>query len=224
MKEYKLKLPKQYVQFTTTELTFSINYIRSRRPSVIYFILHLYNVEDKEIYWDATQEEVKTLDVSESDDSKVAFKSERCVVGTAFSLEGGDFIYPFDIKEELLKETVYTRLEIRTLGINSENPLYFAELMFESGHNHEGYHEPSELTTSHTIDLPSNTYANLYDGKDCYLQVIRPHKESFHTDKLDKAEYTILAPHFMEEEDVDSHVAVFLECMNQTEQTIDVLR
>ena len=107
MNEYRLKLPKQHRLFDVdssdnTTLTFTINHIRSRVPSVIYFILHLYNVEDKEIYWDATQGEVKTLEESESDDTKVAFKSDRCVVGTAFSLEGGDFIYPFDIKKELL--------------------------------------------------------------------------------------------------------------------------
>lgn len=222
MKQYSLKLPRQYVLFSTNELTFSINYLRSRRPSVIYFILHLYNVDKDEIYLDNGV--VRTLDVPESDDSKVAFKSDRCVVGTAYSTEGGDFIYPFEVDEKLTDVAVYSKIEIRTLGVDSENPLYFAEMMFEEGHDHTGYHEPSELSNSHTIDLPTTTYANVYDAEGNYLQVIRPKGESFNTNNLSKAEYTILAPHFEDELEVDGHVAVYLECMNQTEQTIDVLR
>jgi hypothetical protein len=77
---------------------------------------------------------------------------------------------------------------------------------------------PEENASYKTVD------GVLYTKDGTYLQVIRPNLNDFSTDKLDGAEYTVLAPHFDDEPDVDGHVAVFLECMNQTEQTIDVLR
>ena len=64
----------------------------------------------------------------------------------------------------------------------------------------------------------------MYDKDGNYLQVIRPNKESFHTDRLDGAEITILAPHFNDDSGFDNDVSVFIEALNQTEQTINVLR
>ena len=210
MIEYRLKLPKQNVLFDTVDLTFSINHLRSRRPSIIYFILHLYDMSNNEIL---------------IDDNPV-FISERSVVGTKFDLENADYVYTFSIPQSALDSAVYNQLEIRTLGVDSENPLYFSELMLQEGTEYNGYHVPRELDkmNSHTIELPSNLYANLYDKDGNYLQVIRPNKEQFNTNTLNKAQYTILAPHFESDEDVDSHIAVFLEAMNQREQKIDVLR
>lgn len=210
MIEYRLKLPKQNVLFDTVDLTFSINHLRSRRPSIIYFILHLFDMSNNEIL---------------VDDNPV-FVSERSVVGTKFDLENADYVYTFSIPQSALDSAVYNQLEIRTLGVDSENPLYFSELMLQEGTEYNGYHVPQELDkmNSHTIELPSNLYANLYDKDGNYLQVIRPNKEQFNTNTLNKAQYTILAPHFESDEDVDSHIAVFLEAMNQREQKIDVLR
>lgn len=210
MIEYRLKLPKQNVLFDTVDLTFSINHLRSRRPSIIYFILHLFDMSNNEIL---------------IDDNPV-FVSERSVVGTKFDLENADYVYTFSIPQSALDSAVYNQLEIRTIGVDSENPLYFSELMLQEGTEYNGYHVPQELDkmNSHTIELPSNLYANLYDKDGNYLQVIRPNKEQFNTNTLNKAQYTILAPHFESDEDVDSHIAVFLEAMNQREQKIDVLR
>lgn len=210
MIEYRLKLPKQNVLFDTVDLTFSINHLRSRRPSIIYFILHLYDMSNNEIL---------------VDDNPV-FVSERSVVGTKFDLENADYVYTFSIPQSALDSAVYNQVEIRTIGVDSENPLYFSELMLQEGTEYNGYHVPQELDkmNSHTIELPSNLYANLYDKDGNYLQVIRPNKEQFNTNTLNKAQYTILAPHFESDEDVDSHIAVFLEAMNQREQKIDVLR
>ena len=53
--------------------------------------------------------------------------------------------------------------------------------------------------------------------------MIRPNMEDFHTTVLDGAEVTILAPHFNDEEEIDNHISVFYEAMNQTEQVITVL-
>jgi len=211
IEEYRLKLPKTHREFDDDKLVFTINHIRSRRPSILYFILHCYRIDG------STEILVN---------NKPVYTSPRGVIGTMFSDEGCDYTQPFTIPSSVdIEDIYYVQLELRTLGINSENPLYFSELMFEEGTEFDGYHTPNEQsTTAHSIELPSNYYANLYDGEDNYLQVIRPNKETFATDNLPKAQYTILAPHFADEDDVDSHIAVFTEAMNQTEQRIDVLR
>jgi len=210
MIEYRLKLPKQNILFEDTDLTFSINHLRSRRPSIIYFILHLFDIDNNEILID----------------NNPVYTSERSVVGTKFDLENADYVCTFEISQTALDKAIYSQLELRTLGVDSENPLYFSELMLQEGKEFNGYHVPQEMDkmNSHSIELPNNLYANLYDNNGNYLQVIRPNKEPFNTNTLNKAQYTILAPHFESDEDVDSHVAVFLEAMNQTEQKIDVLR
>lgn len=205
MIEYRLLLPKQHRLFDETDLTFTINHIRSRRPSILYFLLHFYNQENEEVH---------------------TYTSPRGVIGTVFSDEGCDYTQTFSIDKDIVLDTVYVQLELRTLGISSENPLYFNELMLQEGTEFNGYHVPRELDKmyKHMIELPASQYANLYDSEGNYLQVIRPNKESFDTNTLNKAQYTILAPHFEDEEEYDNHVAVYLEAMNQTEQKIDVLR
>lgn len=205
MIEYRLLLPKQNKLFDESTLTFTVNHMRSRRPSVFYFLLHLFDMDDVEIY---------------------TYTSPRSAVGTAFDLDSPDYLETFELPSDIVEKSTYVQLELRTLGVNSENPLYFSELMLQEGDSFNGYHIPSsyDKLNSHTIELPSNLYANLYDNEGNYLQVIRPNKEGFNTNTLNKAQYTILAPHFNDEEEVDSHIAVFLEAMNQTEQKIDVLR
>ena len=232
MIEYRLKLPLQRKLFDTSDLTFTINHIRSRRPSVMYFMFHCYTIDSQKSY------DVETGEVQYSDeiliDDKPLYTSPRTVIGTSYGDEPSythsftlPSTYVLDTKtRKVLEDTAYSMVEIVTLGIDSENPLYFNELMLQEGSKFNGYHEPSEMEkmNSHTIDLPSSMYANLYDGDMNYLQVIRPNKERFNTNNLMKAQYTILAPHFSEEDEVDSHMAVFYEAINQTEQRVDVLR
>lgn len=196
--QYHLKFPVTQVLFTKTQLTFSINKIKSRLPSVLYFILHCYDMEMNEVY---------------------TYTSDRWVIGTVYEHRHTTF----EIDSILLDDFAYTQIELVTMGIDSENPLYFTECMLQEGEWDE-YHTPNEVAQSWFVGFKTNTYANLYNNDGDYLQVIRPHKEAFHTDKLDKAEVTILAPHFEDDEDFDDDVAVFIEAMNQREQTIDVLR
>ena len=196
--QYHLKFPVTQVLFTKTQLTFSINKIRSRLPSVLYFILHCYDMEMEEVY---------------------TYTSDRWVIGTVYEHRHTTF----EIDSSLLNDFAYTQIEIVTMGIDSENPLYFTECMLQEG-EWDSYHTPNEVQESWLVGFKTNTYANLYDNDGNYLQVIRPNKESLHTDILDKAEVTILAPHFEDDEDFDDDVAVFIEAMNQREQTIDVLR
>ena len=220
MLEYRLKLPLQRRNFEKTDFTFSIGHIRSRRPSVMYFILHCYDVTATKSVDEETGEITYSGEILV--DNKPVYTSDRTVIGTAYGDEPS-YINSFTIPD-VIDDTVYYMIEIITLGVDSENPLYFNRLMFQEGDTYNGYHEPSELLNYHTIELPQSMYANLYDSDGNYLQVIRPNKESFSTVQLDKAKYTILAPHFDDEDEVDSHIAVFLEALNQTEQRIDVLR
>ena len=234
MIEYRLKLPLQRKSFDDHELTFSITHLRSRRPSIMYFILHLYGMDCQKSVDDETDEFLYSDEILVND--KPIYTSPRTVVGTAYGDEPS-FIESFTIPtsyvmnnktRDVLEDTIYYMVEIRTLGVDSENPMYFNKLMLQEGdiNKYNGYHDPQEMTNSHSIELVDggNMYANLYDLEGNYLQVIRPNRESFNTNNLNKADYTILAPHFEVEDDVDNHVSVFLEAMNQTEQRIDVLR
>ena len=212
MLEYRLKLPKQQRLFNQRDLIFIINHIRSRRPSIIYFIFHCYDVSNDEIL------------ISDNP----VYTSPRFVVDTGYNTDGGEYVQSFSIPNGVsdINNIFYTQIEIRALNVDSENPLYFNQLMLQEddGTGFHEYHTPNEYINHHTIELPSNLYANLYDDDGNYLQVIRPNKESFSTNILDKAQYTILAPHFLDDDGVDGHVEVFLEALNQTEQRIDVLR
>ena len=147
------------------------------------------------------------------------YKSDRWVIGTVFEHRETTFTIPDSVREDC----AYTQIEIVTMGVDSENPLYFTEVMFQEDAFSE-YHKPSEELETYMITLHNNTYANLYSPNGNYLQVIRPNGEQFHTATLDGAEVTILAPHFESDEDFDDDVAVFIEAMNQREQTINVLR
>ena len=211
---YHLKFPFTQKLFDDdSDLSFTINKIRSRRPSVLYFILHCYDT---------------TLDNDGNPSVEVgSYTSSRWVIGTVYD----SYTELFHISDitfntgKSINDVAYVRLELVTLGVDSENPLYFTELMFQEG-EFDVYHKPSEEIRSEVVGLPSNgnNYANLFDSEGNYLQIIRPNHESFHTDKLDGAEVTILAPHFNEEDEHDNHINVFIEAMNQTEQTINVLR
>ena len=201
--QYHIKFPFTQVLFEKTELTFSINKIRSRKPSVLYFILHCFDMGKEEILVD----------------EKPVYTSNRWVIGQVYEHRHTTF----NITDEVREETAYTQLEIVAMGVDSENPLYFTEVMFQEG-EFDQYHKPSEEIQSYLITPHNNLYANLYKDDGNYLQVIRPNREGFKTDGLTGAEVTILAPHFESDEGFDDDVAVFIEAMNQREQTINVLR
>lgn len=224
MMEYKLKLPLQRRLFDDTTLTFTINHIRSRRPSVMYFKFHCYGIECTKQIIEETGEVWYTDEIYLEGTENPVYTSPRTVIGTAYGNEPS-YTHTFPIPD-VIEDTVYCMVEIILLGIDSENPLYFNQLMLQEGNQFNGYHDPLEMDkmNNHTIELLDSLYANLYDLDGNYLQVIRPNKEHFNTNSLLGAKHTILAPHFAEENEVDSHVAVYLEAMNQTEQKIDVLR
>jgi hypothetical protein len=195
---YSITFPQIPVQFDESDLTFSIGHIKSRMPSVIEMKLHCYDMTDTLL---------KT------------YTASRWVITTDYTHQECTFTVESDVQ----KDCIYVVPEIITFGVDNENPLWFSELMLNHG-EFTGYHSPSELATSSKVNFINNSYANMYDKDGNYLQVIRPNKESFHTDRLDGAEITILAPHFNDDSGFDNDVSVFIEALNQTEQTINVLR
>ena len=201
--EYHIKLPKQTVMFSNNQLTFSVHRMKSRLPSVCYFIFHLYNRADVEI---------KT-------NQKPVYVSERWAIDKTYST----YYNTFEIDEEYVDRAVKYQIEMVFINVNSENPVYFNGLMLNEG-EYEEYHEPMETATDKEIAFLNSSYANLYSNNECYLQVIRPTRTKMHTNKLDASQYTVICPHFDEESDVDHPINIFMEFINQTEQRIDVLR
>ena len=200
--EYHVLFNKTSSFFSEDDVTFTINKIRSRKPSVIYFKMYCYDMRDNLIE---------------------TYTSPRWIVGNP--VENGKAVYDkythqFNIPSA---NVASYQLELVALGVTSENPLYFTELMLQVG-EFEEYHTPSEVVEDVAIKLHNSAYVNLYNGEGDYLQVIRPKKTEFTTKTLKASDYTVLAPHFSDDSGVDDDVAVFLECINQTEQTINVLR
>lgn len=192
----RLKFIKQRIRFDETEISFTINRIKSRFPSVVYFIHHFFNQRNEEIGH---------------------YTSPEWIIGTEFQTQ----TTTYDVDADILEQSAYTQIELVCHNITSENPLYFTECMLKVGEFTE-YHKPSELLDSQQVVMNKNIYANIYNKDDNYLQVIRPNKAKFHTDKLDKCNATILAPHLEDESDLDDPVNLMLEYINMTEQTITI--
>lgn len=201
--EYLLKFPRTEILFNDTTVTFSINYIKSRLPSILYFKLHCFdkhgNTDDAEPIY--------------------TYVSSRWVIDTTYKRRSATF----DIPSEVRDNTVFTQIELVAIGITSENPLYFLGCMLNEGED-IGYHTPHENVIME-VGLLNSRYVNLYniDGEG-YLQVIRPQGDNIFTNKLPASTCTVLAPHFSDDVNMDDPITVFLEFLNQTEQRIDVLR
>ena len=198
--EYHIIFPKTQVNFTREDLIFIINHIKSRYTSTLYFKLHCYDKRNNEIY---------------------TYTSPRWLINETYSRRQRAFSLSSDVYDKIL----YTQIELITIGISSENPLYFTECMFSEydGDNME-YHVPNDVMKEVEIGLINSRYVNLYDGDGNFLQVIRPTAEDITNTTLLKSTCTVLAPHLYEESDIDDPVEVFMEYINQTEQIIDVLR
>ena len=205
--EYHIHFPKKRINFTEDTLTLSINHIKSRVTSVLFFKLKLYGS-------DGLDDDATPI---------YTYTSPRWVVDESYRRRTRTFDLPTDINES----TYYYKLEFVAIGISSENPLYFAEVMLNEGED-ATYHPPNEAIDPKTggvaVGLFNSRYANLYDDTGNFLQVIRPDGTDFSTNLLTACACTVLSPHFAEESDIDNPINVFMEFINQKEQIIDVLR
>ena len=196
--EYQLKFPILERTFNEKDLTFSINHIKSRLGSVLYF---------KFITYDYNQDVIET------------YTSQRWYIDTVYSRR----VQSFSISDESYNNTYYYRIILVLIGNDSENPLYFTECMLNEGRDLGIYHKPFEEVVKE-VGLFNSRYANLYFDDGNYLQVIRPQGESFMTNRITKSTCTVLAPHLAHESDMDDPVNIFLEFLHQREQRIDALR
>ena len=189
---------KQKVEFSDTELTFSIGHIKSRNASTVYFNLKLYDFNDNLIH---------------------TFTSNRWLITQNYHNRHATF----EIPKEVVNKAYHMVLELNAVGVSSENPLYFNELMLNEG-EYRKYHDNSKKKKSIKVKFNKSYYANLYNVDGKFLQVIRPAKGDIFTNKITASEVTVLAPHLEDEEEEDSPVNLFFEYANQREQRIDVLR
>jgi len=197
--EYHILLPLQHILFHDNELTFRIENVKSRYTSVLYFKLHCYNSQKEEIY--------------------TYTQRDRWIIVTDYHTR----THTFELPQMRLNDIAYTRIELITIGITSENPLYLTELMLKEGEDGD-YHIPLEASPELNISFNNSGYVNLYNNDGTFLQVIRPTRDEITTKRLLPSKCTVLAPHFDEESVMDDPINIFLEFINQKEQRIDVLR
>lgn len=213
--EYSLKFPKTPVLFMDETLTFAIYKMKSRLPSAVYFILHLYDEDDNEL-----TNPVK-IDGQTIYSEPVYILKNRWVVDDTYST----YYETFELPSEFVDRSVYYQIELRAYNVSSENPLFFKEVMFNEGEFEEEHHAPNEARKDVKVGFNKSSYANLYnDTLETYLQVIRPNRDAITTNELIKSSCTVLAPHIPSESSVDDPVNLFLEFINMTDQRIDVLR
>lgn len=183
-------------------LTFVVNHMKSRIPSVVYFVLHCYDIDGREI---------KVA-------KKPAYVGKRWVVDSTYS----KYVEKFKLSEKVLGKTSKVQVELVAIHINDNNPLYFNECMLTDRLFTE-YHKTDEAMEVAQISLIKNGYANLYMNKSKnYLQVIRPSKKAFTTHSLTANDITVLAPHIPNEPSVDEPTNLFIEFLNQTEQVTNI--
>ena len=197
--EYSIKFPKIQANFSSTNLVFIINQIKSRLTSVLYFKCHFYDRHNTIIY---------------------TYVSPRWVIDTEYKTRKRTF----SISNDVYKEVIDVQIELIAIGNSSENPLHFTECMFAEDDGINVYHMPNEVIKETNIGFLKSRYVNLYDRNGNYVQIIRPTGQDFTTKTLTKSTCTVLAPHLSNEGDIDDDVNVFMEFINQSEQRIDVLR
>ena len=192
------------IRVTDDDLTFSIGNIKTRRkPCVIYFKFYGYDYH-------------KTLIAEHT--------SERMVVTTEYSQRYETFKVPYkeiDGSTKHYTDLDHYYIELYALGVDSENPLYFNHLQLNEGELKE-YHKPNDTKENISIGFHNNSYVNLYDLSETYLQVIRPNHDDITTEQITKSQMTILAPHLPDESSFDDPVSLFYEYMYMTEQRIGV--
>lgn len=200
--EIHIWTPLQEHELSDGDITFTINYMKCRTISVIYYKLHCYDYNEHEILIE----------------NKPFHIGERWVVDETWS----SYHDTFNITSTELEEIYKIRLELILINVGDNNPLYLTELMLQNG-LFEEFHEPKESIVEAEIGFINNAYANLYNNdNDNYLQIIRPNRTPFTTLKLTKDNWTVLAPHITGENPIDKPENLFVEFINQTEQEITI--
>ena len=187
-------------------VTFSIGNMKCGNKNaiaIVYFVFHAFDVHHNEIH---------------SVGNKPLFTSKRWVVDYTYS----QYKDTFSITDDKLDDFAFIQIELIAIGVNDDNPLYFTQCMLTDEY-YDSYHMPDELVEVTSIDMINTPYVELYNNRfDGYLQIIRPSKTSFNTTKLSKADISVLAPHLINEEEVDKSTNIMMEFLNQREQKTNI--
>lgn len=203
MSEFHITFPKFQKNIDDGNVVFSIGNIKSRVPSVIYFKFHCYDLHDDEILVN----------------SQPVHVGKRFVVTPLYR----EYLEEFEIPENILSRTFSFEIELILLGITSENPCWFNQIMFEKA-PHTEYHKPDESFEKSKVLFNNNNYVVLFNIYGNSLQVIRPYKDNFDTKTLTASKCTVLAPHLDDEIKQDTPANLMQEFINQTEQYIQILK
>ena len=198
---YKLTFPKFYKNFSEGTVTFSIGNIKCRVAGVGYFILHCYDYQDNEILVNGNP----------------YYTSDRFVITHKYN----DYIKNFTIDADTLNNSYMFQIEMVLMGVTSENPCWFNQVMFEHG-IHENYHKPEEAFDETAVKLNNNNYVVLYKTDGTSLQVMRPNYDNITSKNILRSKYTILAPHLENEPATDTPSKLMMEFINQTEQYLQI--
>lgn len=184
-------------------LTFVVNHMKSRITSVVYFVLHCYDINGTEI---------KVA-------KKPAYVGKRWVVDATYS----KYVEKFQLSSRVLEKTSKVQVELVAINVDDNNPLYFNQCML-TDRDFVEYHKTDEAMEIAQISLIKNGYVNLYMNKtDNYLQIMRPSKKSFSTKTLSANDITVIAPHIPNEPQADEPTNLFIEFLNQTEQNTNIV-
>lgn len=204
--EYHLRFPRFKNQIEDNDVTFAVANMKCGNPqgfAVVYFILHAYDVHSNELH---------------SVGNKPVYTSKRWVVDNTYSA----YQETFHISDALLDDFAFIMLEMVCIGVDDDNPLYFTNCML-TDEPYTAYHAPNEAKEKATINLVNTCYAELYNNRfDGFLQVIRPSKKAFTTEKITANDITVLAPHLNNEEEVDKPINIVMEFLNQRETKTNI--
>lgn len=197
--KYIVTFPKTQIRINIPQLTFTIGNIKCRNQAVVYFTFKGYDYLNHLV---------------------CEHTSDRWIITDNYTLQEETFELEFNTGYSINDLDNYV-IELYTLGIDSENPLYFNHLQLNEG-EHIDYHIPNEEIDNVNIGFNKNSYINLYDNSETFLQIIRTNHEQLSTEQLTGSQMTILAPHLPNESKWDDPVALFYEFMYMTEQRIGV--
>ena len=218
--EYHLIFPVTQSFLLENTLTVSVENMKSRVPTIVYFMIHCLDKDQDVITtyttdrwvigseWERNYDTISLGDDFNNVESLLMIHSEN--QGTLVN---------WNLTQDVQRDTSYLQLEMVVLGVTSENPLYFNKIMLKEG-EYNGYHSPKELVSEFNVSFVNNNYALFLDDSDTYLQVIRPNKQSMTTKVLTASDMTILAPHLKSETTFDDPVKILYEFMDQREQEI----
>lgn len=201
MKRYTIESDFLSKNFSNTELTFYVEKMRADDMAMVRPYLKLFNGK--------TNADIITT-----------LNSDWWVVGSEYD----EHSFKYTITEEQLNATAFFKVGMIVDGMHFKNKLYFNHMQLAEG-DVTSYHQPVESIPKTDIKFTSNFYANFYTtDDDRYLQVIRPYYNNMDTETITRSKVTVLAPHLMNEDDIDSPSNIGLEFMNSYEQVIEILR